>query len=97
MHGCHSVTQARLDDERLFVFSPYYRRGVSHPSGVLVLCNESKGLYIRQDRLNAGVDYPATLPHALAVKIMWSPGGPRLYVRCSEARAERRRATGSAL
>ncbi|KAH9899415.1 hypothetical protein C8Q73DRAFT_787301 [Cubamyces lactineus] len=70
VHGCHSVTQARLDDERLFVFSPYYRRGVSHPSGVLVLCNESKGLYIRQDRLNVGVDYPATLPHALAVNNM---------------------------
>ncbi|KAI0658613.1 hypothetical protein C8Q70DRAFT_178944 [Cubamyces menziesii] len=88
-NGMQSVTQARLDQEMLCALWPYRDHEVSYAPGVPVLCNESKGLYIRQDTLNVGVKYPATLSHALAVKIMWCPGETWLYVGCSEAYAER--------
>ncbi|OJT15480.1 hypothetical protein TRAPUB_7351 [Trametes pubescens] len=46
--------------------------GVAYPEGARVLCNISKGEYIREDTLTVARDTGATLAHALLARIAWS-------------------------
>lgn len=61
--------------------------GVAYPEGARVLCNISKGEYIREDTLTVARDTDATLAHALLARVSWST---RLSVTvdCSERAKE---------
>ncbi|KAL1940046.1 hypothetical protein VTO73DRAFT_9381 [Trametes versicolor] len=62
--------------------------GVAYPEGARVLCNISKGEYIREDTLTVARDTDATLAHALLARIAWSTQ-LSVTVQCSEwAKAE---------
>ncbi|KAI8989852.1 hypothetical protein BD414DRAFT_319106 [Trametes punicea] len=60
----------------------------TYPPGARVLCNLSKGVYVREDTLGVGKRNPATLAHVLAVQICWSDD-PSFALVIDDEHAER--------